>query len=622
MHSSKVVARLAIGAALVLVGLAGCSGPFASDSSDGNGDGGSSDSTDSGPPLVISEVGSSPYINISAWLEVYNEGSESVDLHDLVLRTTVRERTNPYADNGDAVIQLPSLSIPPGGYALIRGRIDDKYVTSGRIAYVKTGSDEVPNWYGSGGYLELLADGETVDFVRFGDSTVSPTTSGEWDGGAAPALPTGSDNYGYAIARDGSNTDTHTASDWNYREFATPGGPNDVTTTADNDNDGIPDANETAGSTFAGMPLYEWGARTGQRDIFIHIDYMDSSDPGVTPRKAALDAVVAAFADQNISMHLDVGDLYDNAPGTDPSEYDLSDDSNQVPFNQALAFDEYTGYANLYEYKYAHMPIERKQIFHYALFGYSQNADGSGGSSGLAELYGNDFMVTLGNWGLTTASQEETNLLENFQASTFMHEFGHNLGLRHGGHENDNFKPNYFSIMNYLYQLRLLPDIGTTHDEGDRYYLEYGTKGYQYINDIHKNPYDNAVGSVNMDYSHGDGADLDETSVNESDGLGQPGGDGVDYDGDGTHDDSLGEFNLNSEWDGTIGTITDYDDWANIELFFARTYYGDTSGTVAPQTDDTPQLRTDPVWNDRQQIYPEKPPEKLLEWLEQRRESR
>ena len=33
-----------------------------------------------------------------------------------------------------------------------------------------------------------------------------------------------------------------------------------------------------------------------------------------------------------------------------------------------------------------------------------------------------------------------------------MHEFGHNLGLRHGGGDGVNYKPNYLSIMNYAFQ--------------------------------------------------------------------------------------------------------------------------------------------------------------------------
>ncbi len=36
-------------------------------------------------------------------------------------------------------------------------------------------------------------------------------------------------------------------------------------------------------------------------------------------------------------------------------------------------------------------------------------------------------------------------------ASTFLHELGHNIGLRHGGFEGANNKPNYLSLMNYRY---------------------------------------------------------------------------------------------------------------------------------------------------------------------------
>ena len=50
-------------------------------------------------------------------------------------------------------------------------------------------------------------------------------------------------------------------------------------------------------------------------------------------------------------------------------------------------------------------------------------------------------------------------------ASTLMHEFGHNAERRHGGDPLDqNCKPTYLSVMNYLYQLRgLLDNAGTPH---------------------------------------------------------------------------------------------------------------------------------------------------------------
>src|SRR6185503_4840192 len=85
---------------------------------------------------------------------------------------------------------------------------------------------------------------------------------------------------------------------------------------------------------------------------------------------------------------------------------------------------------------------------HYCVFA---NQHTGSGSSGLAEVVGNDFMVTLGGPGWVppggTAQEQE---------ATFMHEFGHNLGLFHGGNQADenrfNFKPNYHSVMNYSWQ--------------------------------------------------------------------------------------------------------------------------------------------------------------------------
>jgi predicted Zn-dependent protease len=40
--------------------------------------------------------------------------------------------------------------------------------------------------------------------------------------------------------------------------------------------------------------------------------------------------------------------------------------------------------------------------------------------------------------------------LINAQASYLMYELGHNFGLNHGGNETQNWKPNHYSIMNYM----------------------------------------------------------------------------------------------------------------------------------------------------------------------------
>jgi hypothetical protein len=71
---------------------------------------------------------------------------------------------------------------------------------------------------------------------------------------------------------------------------------------------------------------------------------------------------------------------------------------------------------------------------------------------------GGDLVVALGLWDNFRGT-------DSMGASTFMHELGHTLGLRHGGRPNfsginpvfePNCKPNYQTVMNYLYQVRLL----------------------------------------------------------------------------------------------------------------------------------------------------------------------
>jgi hypothetical protein len=69
--------------------------------------------------------------------------------------------------------------------------------------------------------------------------------------------------------------------------------------------------------------------------------------------------------------------------------------------------------------------------------------------SGWGETPGNDFMTGLRR--LRTVSPQPLQV----QAGTFMHELGHTLGLKHGGRDTINHKPNYHSVMNYTWQMPL-----------------------------------------------------------------------------------------------------------------------------------------------------------------------
>jgi len=72
--------------------------------------------------------------------------------------------------------------------------------------------------------------------------------------------------------------------------------------------------------------------------------------------------------------------------------------------------------------------------------------------SGCAEVPGNDFIVALGSFG--SGIHRNGVGTQEYWAGTWMHEFGHTLGLRHGGGDNFNCKPNYLSIMSYPLQFK------------------------------------------------------------------------------------------------------------------------------------------------------------------------
>ena len=161
-----------------------------------------------------------------------------------------------------------------------------------------------------------------------------------------------------------------------------------------------------------------------------------------------------------------------------------------------------------------------------------------------------DFIVSLGGWSSNPGT-------ENEQAGTFMHEFGHNLGLRHGGDNHDQWKPNYLSIMNYVFQTRGLPINNT---------------------------------EAHFDYSRYDLPDLTESNLDETIGINVPGtvadtlgtryfcalgdmridmdADAVDWNCDGDETDTSVSRNINQgmSWNNnsTLTVLTSWNDWDHI----------------------------------------------------------
>jgi hypothetical protein len=108
-------------------------------------------------------------------------------------------------------------------------------------------------------------------------------------------------------------------------------------------------------------------------------------------------------------------------------------------------------------------------------------------ASGIADLPGGHVLVTLGLW-----DTEKFVGSPFVQASTFFHELGHNLNLWHSGRPAEfgdrasntstqvgpNCKPNYQSVMSYLFQVHgLADDTGTLH-------LDYSSASHNTLNEF------------------------------------------------------------------------------------------------------------------------------------------
>jgi protein-disulfide isomerase len=221
-------------------------------------------------------------------------------------------------------------------------------------------------------------------------------------------------------------------------------------------------------------------------------------DPDM-PSPGPLQAVVDSFDAHGINLHLLRGHAL---PHSLVTSFRLNNEMSNTCEGASLAggavgMGKYA--ESLYDLKTSSSMDPLKIAYHYGLFAhysgcdsfdhcnscpYSRNPDGSfknqpvAGQSGIAEISGNDFIVSLGG-----RFQDLRHDPGTFNVgSTFMHELGHNLGLRHGGGidtpcktlgaacpnsgictqtpigsyclegEDINAKPNYLSVMNYRYQ--------------------------------------------------------------------------------------------------------------------------------------------------------------------------
>ena len=188
-------------------------------------------------------------------------------------------------------------------------------------------------------------------------------------------------------------------------------------------------------------------------------------------------------------------------------------------------------------------------MFRYVLWGHSLIEYPS--ALGIAELPGNDALLTV-----DTSSESpipQTTRLQ--QAATFLHEFGHTLGLHHGGSDDTNCKPNYLSVMNYEYD----SDI-----------LDYSRRALPTLDERHLNE------------TTGIGGDAGQTARYNVGGVSRtaPANGPIDWNDDGsaTSTDVVGDVNYDlAESQQHCGpspnqpALTGFDDWSHLVYSFRGT---------------------------------------------------
>jgi hypothetical protein len=196
--------------------------------------------------------------------------------------------------------------------------------------------------------------------------------------------------------------------------------------------------NDPTGATVCPSPT--------RKDVYVEIDYMT----GHMPSSAAINSVVAAFGIapvrgvpggplNGIALHVITDERIAH---TNLIAYDTGTPS--FLSLKTSYFGTSTERASVAPADVQKLLEAKRQFFHYAMFIHQDTNALSG--SGYGDRPGNDIVISLGGGFVGHVGSNDQ------QAGTLMHELGHNLGLDHGGNNADNCKPNYPSVMNYLFQ--------------------------------------------------------------------------------------------------------------------------------------------------------------------------
>jgi len=358
----------------------------------------------------------------------------------------------------------------------------------------------------------------------------------------------------------------------------------------DTDGDGIPDDWELGTADFvdcdggADIELANAGATVGAKDAYLFIAYMstdcsDTSDAyqqtvhSHKPLAADRQRMMDAFDFASMVLHLETKCI--------PHFQQVSmahHRENKDPDCNAVE-----DYAYLHRLKARYMEPWRRGIYRFGLFAHGpvqsdptsdqlndDKCTSTNIKDGDSEANGDDFRVFASKAvaGLPVGSKSKT------ETNTGFHEYGHTLGLFHGGAGDTNRKPNFQSSMNYRYTVvQQQAFVGATRNDTVAI-LDYS---HDKEDDLQETALDEAAGFVSkrpdgqvrlMTWKCPEGATTPEQPYLPAPQGGVAGF--ADWNCNGVNDGATA-FDLDLNGDGQTNALTGHDDWQKVRLPEAQT---------------------------------------------------
>jgi hypothetical protein len=338
-----------------------------------------------------------------------------------------------------------------------------------------------------------------------------------------------------------------------------------------------------------GVPFASADESPTYQHVWVHYDYMAGYDPtagsyvSFNPPSAAIQLVVNAFRRHGVILHID------------PQH-------NVIPYHEVVVPDwnpawqgvstacTGTDAVSFTALKAQYFTPPDAHPWHYAIFAHNVGLPDTAPSgsacpvdpvcqahpdptaTGFSAVPGSDLVVALGN-----NFDQGLGLPLALWAGTFMHELGHNFGLMHGGVYPPpqgclTQKPNYVSVMDYLYQGGICTTASCDANDPSTYRIDYSDETLPTLNE------------ADLNEPAGVGSTLHPNDIIEYCGLGigcsatARASGPIDWNLDGNTTDLHAQGDIDDDGSSGAVMLSGFNDWAYIHQELQRPPEPDGAG--------------------------------------------